>query len=136
MPGIAFLNPGFSVVVALSNQNIDDINAGGAAATYTLSNTGAVQASTVSGGPQILGAWVIPVSFAGSAYECRATVNSGSVSSGTTGTWEDLGTSRSWSRAQASVGSSSVNLTVEIRNASTLAVLTSATIVLSATRTV
>lgn len=70
-------------------------------------------------------------------FEVRATLNSGTLTSGTTGTWLAPSTSPSWRVAatRGTVGSSaqSANLTIEIRRATTLVVVASATIVLSAT---
>jgi hypothetical protein len=72
-----------------------------------------------------------------SGYEARATLNSGTLSSGTTGAWLVLSTTRSWSCAatRGSTGSSSqtANLTIEIRSVATGLVLDSATITLTAT---
>lgn len=67
-----------------------------------------------------------------SDYEVRMTVNSGTFSSGTTGTWQSLGTQRTWTKTQSSVGSSSVNGTIEIRKIGTTDVLASATVDLTA----
>lgn len=59
------------------------------------------------------GDWVTPTSAAGSAYECRMVVNSGSVDSGTTGTWLNLGTTRTWSQ-NANFSVSEANVTLEV----------------------
>lgn len=44
-----------------------------------------------------LGDWVDPKSSAPGDYEIRATVTSGTLSSGTTNTWQALTSSRTWS---------------------------------------
>ena len=69
-----------------------------------------------------------------SGYECRATVTFGTLTSGTTGTWLALSTSREWYVEQGSVGTNTCEFTVEIRNATTLAVVDSAAITLEADR--
>jgi hypothetical protein len=71
-----------------------------------------------------------------SAAEVRATVVSGAVSSSdATGVWLNLGTNRSWganTRVNASGGNSDLCvLTIEIRNATTLVVLDTATVTIA-----
>lgn len=70
------------------------------------------------------------------SYDCFATLNSGTLSGGTTGSWLNLGTTRSWtcSATKGTTGTStqSANLTVQIRDATSLTVLASATISLYA----
>lgn len=67
-------------------------------------------------------------------YECRATLDFGTLTSGTTGSWLALSSSREWKVEQGAPGITSATITVEIRNASTLVVLDSATITLEAER--
>lgn len=61
-----------------------------------------------------------------SNFDIRVTATSGSFTSGSNGVWENLGSSRSWSKGAAS-GIQTVTFTVEIRNASTLSVLGTST---------
>lgn len=61
--------------------------------------------------------WITP-QINMSAYECLATVDSGTLTSGTTGSWLNLGTTRSWSKTQSGDGISSVTVTVQIRRVS------------------
>lgn len=68
-----------------------------------------------------------------SDYEARWTTTSGTLTSGTTGTWLGLGTLREWYVTRSSGGTSTVVGTLEIRAASSLAVLATATITLNAT---
>lgn len=97
-------------------------------ATYTLNAAG----TEVSSPAAISNTWLI--TGAASDYEVRATVNSGGVQAGTTGSWLGLGSDRAWSctRSLNSAGSSDANLTIEIRSATTLAVLDSAVVTLHA----
>lgn len=61
-----------------------------------------------------LGDWVIPNGNA-SLYEVRATLNSGTLSSGTTGSWLALTSTRTWTVTRSVIGVSTANLTIEIR---------------------
>ena len=58
--------------------------------------------------------WVTPTSNA-NLYEVRATRNSGALSSGTTGTWLALTSTRTWTVTRSVIGTSTANLTIEIR---------------------
>jgi hypothetical protein len=60
------------------------------------------------------GDWVIPNGSA-SLYEVRATLNSGSLTTGTTGSWLSLGTTREWTLTRSTAGISAVSLTIDIR---------------------
>ena len=60
------------------------------------------------------GDWVIPASSF-NLYEVRATVVRGGVSSGTTGSWLSLGTTREWTLTRNTAGFATVELTIEIR---------------------
>lgn len=61
-----------------------------------------------------IGDWVIPNGNA-NLYEARATLNSGAVSSGTTGSWLALSSTQTWTVTRSVVGTSTANLTIEIR---------------------
>ncbi len=73
---------------------------------------------------------------AAASYEARATLNSGTLTSGTTGSWLALSSSREWTVDDSVSDASPVEatITVEIRNAATLVVVDSAVIDLSAER--
>lgn len=103
---------------------------------YALSNAGVESWSSTYSGGATLGNWVTPTSLAGANYEARATVVSGVTPSGSaTGTWLALNTSRQWTVGRGSVGTDTTQLTIEIRNASTLSVLVTQTVNLTATMT-
>jgi hypothetical protein len=96
--------------------------------SYELLSTGVAQRTSGSLGTlQFPGEWL--VSGAASNYEVRATLDSGSLTAGSsaTGTWLSLTSNRSWF---IDLGGSA-DLTIEIRNASTLAVLDTASVSLS-----
>ena len=106
-----------------------------ASASYRLSNAGDV--FTGIGTPGLVysdvGDWIAPkISFG--SYEARLTVNSGATPTGSaTGTWLALSSTLTWTISRTSVGTTSSNCTIEIRNAASGAVKTSATVTLSAT---
>jgi len=92
-----------------------------ATATYQLTNAG-VESATLAG----TNTW-LPAGSAAN-YDCRLTMTTGSVTGSATGTWLNLGTTRSWSLTQSVIGSASASGTIEIRDASTLTVLGTATV--------
>ena len=98
-----------------------------ALAVYSLTSTGKRQATGIDEAN-----WITPA-MGMANYEVRATLLSGSVSSGSTGSWLSLGTTRSWTRDRASNGSASCGLLIEIRRTSDLSVVASASITLTAT---
>lgn len=115
---------GASITNQLQSRNTTTPTA--ATAQYVLNSSGQAQRIDDDGTTNISGEWL--VSGAASDYEVRATVNSGSLTSGPTGSWESLGTTRTWTLTRASVGTSSCVLLVEIRRVSDSVVVTSATI--------
>lgn len=105
-----------------------------ATAGYRL-NTSGVAEELVNAAYTTLETWLVMGSSA--SYEARATLNSGSLASGTTGTWLALSSSREWKVTDSVFDLNPVEaeILVEIRNATTLAVIDSATVALSAERT-
>lgn len=63
----------------------------------------------------VVQSWIVPNSLASGSYEVRATVTSGTLSGGTTGTWLALSSSRQWWRERTTPGVSSCTLLIEIR---------------------
>jgi len=119
-----------SVVITLPDSLV--IYGGGTPAEYHLQSDGLrrIRNSSVL---TTLGPWINNAALVGQ-YECRATVTSGSLSSGTVGAWQSLSTTRSWSRGAAAGTFQTCTFTLEIRKASTSEVLNSATITLTADR--
>lgn len=120
------------VVISISNQNIIDATGGARSATagYRLTSGGQAQ-SLVNVTFTNLEQWCTPTSEAGN-YEARVTVNVGSLSSGTTGTWVALSTTQTWTRTAAINDSQLCEFLIEIRRTGTTTVLDSATIELLA----
>jgi hypothetical protein len=121
--------------ITLSNVNVDAsaLNPDDALAVYQLENDGDVN-QIVNGVTTDLSDWMVPkVSAFASQFEVFATLNSGSLTGGTTGSWLGLGTTRSWTRGQDAIGASTAQLGIQIRRVGTSNVLASCTVNLSAT---
>lgn len=100
------------------------VTPGSAAASVTFANDGTY--TSVGNIEGFSGNWITPTSRAGSAYDIRMTVNTGSTPTGSsTGIWLALGTTRSWSLSQSGLGTTEANVTIEIRRASSGSVLSS-----------
>lgn len=115
--------------------NVSDTRAEGTAASSGVSfeNDGDL-IRIDSNGNIDLGEWITPASAAGNAYESRATLNTGGpLTTGTTGTWEALDTTRSWTCEAIAIGECTANVTFEIRLAATGVVQATKTIDITAT---
>ncbi len=112
MPGVLAVFMGTAGAPGIINPSAgwpSAASAGGA--SLNVNNDG-----TFSGSGSLGGNWVVPTTAAIAAlYQIRVDATSGSFSSGTTGTWLDLGTTRSWSRNSGS----SVTFTLSIRELAT-----------------
>lgn len=98
---------------------------------FQLNSTGKVYVNT-NGSYTYLQDWVTPNSAA-SDYECYVTVSSGTLSSGTTGAWIALSTTRDWTVVKAPpLGSKTCTFTIDIRKIGTTTVLKTATIDITA----
>lgn len=120
--------------ITLSGVAVSSVGAGSQTATYTLESDGDVVTATTGGGSVDAGDWIDPKANAPSDYEVQATLNAGTLTSGTTGSWLALTSNRSWTLTQVTVGAATqVDLTIEIRKGSG-ATLASATVTLDAER--
>ena len=101
-------------------------------AGYRLTSSGNEQSGVGTSGPaySTIQTWL--KSGANSDYEVRATLNSGAVQSGTTGSWLALTSDRAWECIVTGLGTATANLTIEVRDDTTLEVLDSATVDLTA----
>jgi hypothetical protein len=128
--------------VNLSNQTI---NANGATPTnvtagYRLGTDGKeyrAQTQTAGGAyQQIAGIeWLDPHDATeADGYECFATLVSGAITSGTTGSWLPLSSNRDWevTRTNDALGTDSAQITIQIRRVGTTVVLDSGVITLNA----
>lgn len=113
--------------VAISNVTASDIAPAPASATASYSLTSAGNLTYTGGG----GTWLSPQVGMGQ-FEVRATLVSGSLTTGTTGSWLNLGTTRTWTVSRSGEGVSAAVLTIEIRLASSGVVQDTATVTFSA----
>lgn len=129
MSGIQMnLMGGGTVVVALSDHLVfgSTITPLTAVAQFRLRQNGQAQKDE-GGGFTLLETFVNPPA-ATPNYECRATLNSGSLTSGTIGSWEAITTPRTWSLTRSLVGDEQAQILIEIRAIGGSTVLDSATI--------
>lgn len=122
-------------LITISNQSITDATGGSRSATagYRLTSGGNAQ-SQINLTFTTLEQWCTPTSQA-SNYEVLVTVTSGSLSTGTAGSWLALSSTQTWTRT-ATIGTANTCVfTVEIRRVGTSTVLDSATITLEADAT-
>lgn len=125
-----------SATITISDVTVSASNGGaGANASYELQTDGDISQS-INGSASNIGEWVVPRSAAGGNFEVFATLNSGTLSTGTTGSWLDLGSDRSWGVSQAIVGTKTAVIGLEIRRVGTTTVLDSCTVTLEAERLV
>ena len=120
--------------VNITDQSISDLRPSArATAGYRLNSSGIAE-SIVDVTYTTLETWLL--SGAASDYEVRVTLSLGTLSSGTTGTWQNLGTSRSWTvvAGNSYPEIAEAEIVVEIRDATTLMILDTATITLYAER--
>jgi len=118
---------GGGAVTLYSSTYSDDEIGTVANANFQLASTGT--ATGVSTGSYLSYAWT---SGTASDYDVLVTLTSGTFSTGTTGSWLNLGTTRSWSVSRATNGSKTATATFQIRHAVSLTVLATATITLTA----
>jgi hypothetical protein len=120
---------GGSGTVSISDTGASQTVSSPASATayYELQNDGDVMTSSGAGSDWLIG------SVTGSDYECRATIVSGTLSTGTTGSWLALSSHRSWTVTRSSLGSKSCTFDLEIGLVGTSTALDTARIFLTAT---
>lgn len=118
----------FFDLIQISDELIFASGVGGASAEYELSHLGDI-IRIVNGMPEDIGDWITP-KVRMSDYECRATLVSGSLSSGTTNTWLSLSQLRRWTLFRFVSGPQTTVLQIQIRRAADQVVLDSAQITL------
>ena len=125
---------GTAALVALTTQNVADykVDPTDSHAKYRLNTSGAVEVYYEGSYHSITGQWKL-TGAASSDYEARVTLTTGTLTSGTTGSWLGLGTSREWTVERTSVGLKYCSFITEIRlTASPFTVLATVTIDLTA----
>lgn len=119
-------------VISITDQSRAATGISPATATngYRLNSNGKVY-DNGNGTYSFIEDWVTPTGAA-SSYEALVTVTSGSLSSGTSGSWLALSSTRDWTVTRTSVGTNTCTFTVDIRKVGTTTVLDSATITIEA----
>lgn len=67
--------------------------------------------------------WLYPPTGDSSDYDVKVDITSGTLTSGTVGSWVNMGTTQQWRLQRDTIGNSSASGTISIRDANTLAVL-------------
>lgn len=122
--------------ITLSNANAlsDVVTPTNALCQYELTSGGDVRMTQINNTVNDVSDWIVPKTLM-SNYDVHLHVNSGTNPSGAAlDTWLNLGTTRNWQLSETSIGTLSNNCTVQIRNATTLAVKASATVTMTATK--
>lgn len=127
-PGMLITRRRTASALRLDGNTYDDTvpDPSDASCTFTLDNLG------VASGPGVANYnWLS--SGSASSYEVQATINSGTLTSGTTGSWLSLSSSRTWNVQRSVVGSKSCSMTVQIRETANPSNTVSASITITAT---
>lgn len=121
-----------AVTVNFIDAYVVSTNSGPATAAYRV-NTDGFDYAGEQGVYSVLSQWVTP-SSAGGNYEVFATVTSGSVTTGTTGSWVATSGSPTWTRTAGTIGTQVVTLSMQVRATGTTTVLDTWTVTLEAER--
>lgn len=122
-----------SNTINVNNATVSAHNTGSAGiASYSLTNVGDVRFNNGTNTIIDQGDWITPQTSMG-LYSARMTINSGGSTSGTFGSWLNLGTTRTWTLNGGS-GGVDATWTIEIRRDSDSAVMDSATLTIHAER--
>jgi hypothetical protein len=121
-------------VVALSASyaaNSAVVDPTDAVAQFQLQSDGDVAKTNTNNAIVDVGDWIAPIANAGN-YECFATLDSGTLTSGTTGSWLALTSSQIWSRNRMTIGTDVAQITVQIRRVGTTDILATSVVTLTA----
>lgn len=115
----------------LTSSSVVD-NPSDATATYQLESDGDINGNVTNNTIFDIGDWITPKTNMAN-YEVRATALSGTVSTGTIGTYQALNVSRTWTVFEGTLASTkTAQILIEIRRISDATVMDSATITLTA----
>jgi hypothetical protein len=129
-----FWGKSFGATVNFVDTTVYAFNTGAnATAGYRINPSGLDYQSLNGGAYSSLNQWVTPTS-ASNNYEVFATVSSGSLSSGTTGSWVATSTNPAWTRTRTSIGTDIVVLSMQVRAVGSGTVLDTWTVTLEAER--
>lgn len=108
------------------------VGGAGATAQFRLTNAGDIEQTLTNNTVTDTGDWIIPKTGM-SGFDCMLTVNSGTAPAGSAlATWLNLGTTRSWTLTRATLGLLSNNCTLQVRNATSLTVLATSNVQMTA----
>lgn len=104
-------------VVSVSDVavNGNSVSPSPANAGYRLGSDGKIYHNTGAGFADSGDTWVLPTAAAGGNFEVRALIVSGSLGSGTVGSWTALSSNQSWTISQVTVGTNTCTFTIQIR---------------------
>lgn len=123
---LAGATSGGGTTLALSSRTVSQIDAAPSVASYSLGLDGAITYTNQFDTEY----WITPQSGM-SGYEVRANIIFGTLFSGTANTWQNLGSTRTWSISVSS-GIRTTQIVLQIRAVGDTTVLASATITLEA----
>lgn len=128
---------GLVVTLAGGSYTDTELDPGTAICGIRLAADGtATNVRNAQGNQAISGEWARPIDAGnGALYEARVTVTSGTLTTGTTGTWLALSSQRDWDVQRSTVGSKACTFTLEIRRVSDSVVVASASYTITATIT-
>ena len=118
--------------ITISSRTVHT-NGNPALAQYILTGAGDIQATDTAGTLQDVGDWLVPKTNMG-LYSVFATLISGTLNGGTTGSWLNLGSGRNWTVANGVSGTLTAVIDIKIRHDSTSATSNTARITLEAQR--
>jgi hypothetical protein len=123
-----------NAVVNFSDEYVYSSNFGATATAGYRVNTDGFDYQGLNGTYSALTQWVTPSSQGGN-YEVYATVSSGTLTTGTTGSWLATSGNPTWTRTRPTLGSSVVVLSMQVRATGSVTVLDTWTVTLEAERT-
>lgn len=121
-------------IIALAGVNYYGTRTGVACTVqYVLTSTALEQYIDENSSTTTIGTWCTPTGNA-PLYQCKMTLNTGTFTSGTTGSFLALSSTRTWVVTQSVLGVKNVNATIEISDIATGTVRATATVDLTAER--
>lgn len=125
---VTLLGRSGGAAISISDESVTDeqISPSSSTAFFELQSDGDTLTSMGAGSDWLIG------STTGSNYECRATLVSGTLSSGTTGSWIALSSDRRWTVTRSSLGIKPCTFTLEIGLAGANIALATAEITITA----
>jgi hypothetical protein len=124
---------GETISISDVSPSSESVSPAAATAGYRLTSAGNIEFTTGDNNFSDQGDWISPQTNM-AAYECRADMVSGTLTSGTTGAWQSLSTTRTWQLQRTTNGTSTASFTLQIRRTSDATVMDTATISLTALR--